>query len=189
MRSVDSDEQVERVGLLHVLGEHEHRGARVLRADRARRAQALVGVGRRHADVDDRHVGLVGADLAQQVLPVAGLAGDLEAGLLEQAREPLAQQDGVVGDNDADGVAHTGISARRRVPAPSGERSGEVAVERGDAIGEAAQAGSAGRIGPADAVVGDLHDGVAVARVRRETRACEALAYLTTLVSASATTK
>ena len=66
-----------------------------------RGAQALVGVGRRHPDVDDRDVGLVGADLAQQVLGVAGLAGDLEARLLEQAGEALAQEDGVVGDDDA----------------------------------------------------------------------------------------
>ena len=56
-----------------------------------RRAQALVGVRRRHAHVDDRDVRLVRADLAQQVLGVAGLAGDLEAGVLEQPHEPLAQ--------------------------------------------------------------------------------------------------
>ena len=78
----------------------------VLGADLVRGAQALVGVRRRHAHVDDGDVGLVGADLAQQVLGVAGLAGDLEARLLEQARETLAQQHGVVGDHDAERVAH-----------------------------------------------------------------------------------
>ena len=46
------------------------------------------------------------ADLAQQVLGVARLAGDLEARLLEQARETLAQQHGVIGQHDAERVAH-----------------------------------------------------------------------------------
>ena len=75
----------------------------LLGADPVRRAQALVGVRRRHPDVDDRDVGLVGADLAHQVLGVAGLAHDLEARFLEQAAQALAQEDGVVGDHDAKG--------------------------------------------------------------------------------------
>ena len=119
-------EQLERVGLLDVLGEHEHRRAGVLGADAVGRAQALVGVRRRHAHVDHRDVRVVGADLAQQVLGVAGLARDLEPGLLEQARETLAQEHGVVGDHDAEGcggVGHTGISARSLVPGPAGESS------------------------------------------------------------------
>jgi hypothetical protein len=78
----------------------------VVGADLVRRTQALIGVGRRHPDVDDGDVGAVRADLAQQVLGVPGLAGDLEAGLLEQAREALAQQHGVISEHDADRVAH-----------------------------------------------------------------------------------
>ena len=35
--------------------------------------EALVGVGRRHADVDDRDVGLVLVDGAQQLVAVVGL--------------------------------------------------------------------------------------------------------------------
>jgi len=46
----------------------------------------------------------VRADLAQQVLGVAGLCDDLEAGLLEQAHEALAQQDRVVGDDYPHGI-------------------------------------------------------------------------------------
>jgi hypothetical protein len=57
-------------------------------------------VGRRHPDVDDGDVGLVGADLAHQVLRVTGLADDVEARLFEQAHETLAQEHGVVGDHD-----------------------------------------------------------------------------------------
>ena len=152
-------EQLERVGLLDVLREHEHRRARVLGADPVGGAQALVGVGRRHPDVDHRDVGMVGSDLAQQILGVAGLAGHFEAGFLEQARQTLAQQHGVVGDHDTDfGVTHTGISARSLVPAPAGESSCMLPSSADDAVGEAAQARSAARIGAADAVVGDLDD-------------------------------
>ena len=96
-------QQLERVGLLDVLGEHEHRSRRALGADPVRRAQALVGVGRRHAHVDHGDVGLVRADLAQQLLGVARLADDLEARLVQQSRDPLTQQNGVVGDHDTHG--------------------------------------------------------------------------------------
>ena len=150
----------------------------------ARRAQPLVGVRRRHADVDDRDVGLVGADLAQQVLGVAGLGDDLEARLLEQARDALAQQHAVVGEDDAHGT-----SALTVVPSPGRRVDLEAPVERREAVGEAAQAGAAPRIGAADAVVADLDHGVEPLSRATRTAAVEAPAYLATLVSASATTK
>ena len=84
-------DQVDRVALLDVLGEHEHLRVRVLLADLHRRAQAVVGVGRRHLDVDDRDVGPVRPDLAAQVDRVAGLADHVEARLLQQAAQPLAE--------------------------------------------------------------------------------------------------
>ena len=95
-------QQLERVALLDVLGEDEHRRVRVLLADLLRRAQSFVGLGRRHLDVDDRDVGLVRADLQQQILGRAALADDLESLALEQAGDALAQQHGVVGEDDAD---------------------------------------------------------------------------------------
>jgi hypothetical protein len=61
-------------------------------------------VGRRHAHVDHGDIGLVRADLAQQVLGVARLAGDLEARLLQQSRDARTQQHGVLGDHDAHAV-------------------------------------------------------------------------------------
>ena len=70
--------------------------ARILRAARSPSSVWLGGI----RTSITRDVGLVGADLAQQVLGVAGLAGDLEAGVLEQAHETLAQQHGVLGDDD-----------------------------------------------------------------------------------------
>ena len=82
-------------------------------ADLVGRAQALVGVRGRHPHVDHRDVRPVGADLAQQVLGVARLPGDLEARFLEQARETLAQQHGVIGQHDAERVSHAGETIRR----------------------------------------------------------------------------
>ena len=61
-------EELGRVAGLDVLREHEHAGVGVALADLARRAQALVGVRRRHLDVDDRDVGPVQPDVAEQVL-------------------------------------------------------------------------------------------------------------------------
>ena len=149
-------QQVERVGLLDVLAEHEHARAGMVGADLARGAQALVGVRRRHAHVDHGHVGLVGADLAQQVLGVAGLAGDLEARVLEQAHEALAQ---------------AARSPRRRRPSvgyllcsygdlrsESSARPGwrvecQGSIQCADAVGEAAQTRPTAGIRAADTIV------------------------------------
>ena len=57
----------------------------------------------------------MGADLAHQLLRVAGLPDDLHPGLLEQPHDPLAQQHRVLGDD----YAH-GITARTVVPPPGG---------------------------------------------------------------------
>ena len=64
----------------------------------------------------------------------------------------------------------------------------EAPVERGDAVGQAAQAGPDLRVGAADAVVADLDHGEAVV-ARDPHAACAARAYFVTLVSDSATTK
>ena len=55
------------------------------------------------------------ADHRQQRLGVADAADDLVAGVLEQPREPLAQQHRVLGDHDAHGS-----STAIRVPTPAG---------------------------------------------------------------------
>src|SRR5262245_14662351 len=95
-------EQLHRVVRLDVLGQDEDADLRMLLANRLRRGEALVGVARGHPDVDDRHVGVVAANLEQQVVRGRRLADDLEAGLLEDARDPLPQQHGVFGDDDAE---------------------------------------------------------------------------------------
>src|SRR5262245_59754740 len=85
------------------------------RPDLARGDEPLVGVGRRHADVDDRDVRPPRRHLAQQLRRVAGLADDLDAGVGEQACEARPHEHHVVGDH----YAH-GISAWIRVPPPAG---------------------------------------------------------------------
>ena len=66
-------------------------------ADDLGRPQALVGVGGRHPDVDDRDVGAGALHQLQQLVAVAGQPDDLEPGLREQAGQPLAQDHRVVG--------------------------------------------------------------------------------------------
>ena len=69
------------------------------------RDEPLIRVGRRHPDVDDRHVGLVHRDVAQQVVGRPRLGDDLEPGLLQEARDALAQEHGVVGEHHPPCVA------------------------------------------------------------------------------------
>ena len=87
------------------------------RADLARRHEPLVGVRRRHPDVDDRDRRLVHRDVTQQVVGVVGLGHDLEARLGEQPRDALAQQDRVLGDHDRHRVPEQGdrVAQRREV--------------------------------------------------------------------------
>ena len=81
----------------------------MLVADPLRGDEALVGVRRRHPDVDDGGVGRGAPHLSQQLVGVAGLAGDVDPGVLEQADDALAGEHRVVGDD----YAH-GITARSR---------------------------------------------------------------------------
>jgi hypothetical protein len=92
-------DQLERVGRLDVLAEHEHADLGVRPPDRHGRAEAVVGVRGRHADVDHGGVGAMGADLADEVVGVARLRDDVEAVRLEHARQPLEQQGVIVGDD------------------------------------------------------------------------------------------
>jgi hypothetical protein len=57
----------------------------------------------RHPNIDDHELGLVLAHEREELVRVAGLADDLEARPLEHARDALAQQDVVVGDDDPTG--------------------------------------------------------------------------------------
>ena len=65
------------------------------------RDEPVVGVPGRHPHVHDGHVRLVRAHLQPQVVGVGRAADDLVARVLQQRRDPLAQQGVVVGDHDA----------------------------------------------------------------------------------------
>src|SRR5262249_47443620 len=100
---------------LEVLRENEHTDRRITGADLLRCTKPFVLVRGWQADVDDRDVRRVAAHLEQKLLSGRALSDHIEASLAEQARQPLAQQDAVFGDD----YAH-GISARTRVPPASG---------------------------------------------------------------------
>ena len=70
-----------------------------------RRLQPFVGEARRHADVDDRHIRLTALDEREQLLGVRRQPCHLEARLDEEARESLAQEGGVVGDDYPHGIS------------------------------------------------------------------------------------
>ena len=101
---------------LEVLAEQDDRRLRVALADAPRRDQALVGMGGRHADVDDGRVGLVQGDHAQQVVGVGRLADDLHAGIREQPCESRPDQHDVVGDYDAHGITAVTTVSSSGVP-------------------------------------------------------------------------
>ena len=76
---------------LHALREHEHAHAGMVDLDARCGAQALVGVGVRHAPVEDDHVGPDLGDALVQALGVGGLQDDVHAlGLEHPARGPRA---------------------------------------------------------------------------------------------------
>ena len=70
---------------------------------------------RRHADVDDRQIGLMQSHDPQQLLGVADRRHDVLAGVGQDARQPGAQQHRVLGDHDPHGS-----STRIVVGPPSG---------------------------------------------------------------------
>ena len=75
-------------------------------------------------------------------------------------------------------------------PAAGGAVDAQRAVERGDAVGQAAQAGAARRVSaPPMPSSRDLHGDAAPLRRRTATLACVASAYFATFASASETTK
>jgi len=99
-------EKVCRVLDLDVSREDEDADLREFFADRVRGIEPFGGVRRRHADVDDHQIRLVLSHELDQRVSVAGLADDLEVGSLEEAREPFAQEDVVVRDDDATTDGH-----------------------------------------------------------------------------------
>jgi hypothetical protein len=87
---------------LDVLGEHEHADLRVVVMDRQGGAQPLVGVGRRHAHVDDGHVGQVRGDGVPERLRVGDRGDHVKAPAGEGLGQPVPHDRGVLGYDDAE---------------------------------------------------------------------------------------
>ena len=125
-------------------------------------AQPFVGEGGRQPNVDDGDVGPDRDQLLGELRPVVDGGHDVEAVRGQHAGQPVAEQDLVLGDQDAHGS-----SISSTVGPPAGLSTRSVAVERGQPAPDAAQAGAAGRVGAAPPVVahGDaqrrpgVHDG------------------------------
>jgi hypothetical protein len=74
-------DEVQCVGLVAKLREHQDPDVGVRAPDLDGRAQAVVGLVGRHLHVNDGHVGVVRGHLAAQVVGIARLSDDLEAGV------------------------------------------------------------------------------------------------------------
>ena len=110
-------------------------------------AQALVGEGRRHPDVDDRDVGRVLGDRAAQRAGVADGAGDDEAAVDQELDQAVAQDGRVLGDGDPQRAGHHGESGRSTVTTvgpPRGLTRFEPPVDGVHPVGEPGQAARRG---------------------------------------------
>ena len=98
-------DQSHRVARVEVVGEDEHADLGVCVADLLRRDEPLVGVRRRHLDVDDRDLRPGELDLAPKLLRRSYLAHDLEPCFGQKPPEPFPEQHLVVGDYDSHGIS------------------------------------------------------------------------------------
>src|SRR4051812_46701135 len=168
---------------LDVLGEQHDAHARMTAADLVRGLDALVGLGRRHADVDDGQIGLVEVDRREQLIAGRRLGDDVDSLAAHEGHDALSQQRAVVGDHDAHGS-----SAVTTVPSPGGLRT------RRFPSSAATRSASPWRPVPADSSAPPTPSSaisITIAPLRRATRtdAFVACAYFPMLASASEATK
>lgn len=87
-----------------VLAEHQHSGLRIDLPQSSRRPYPLVGLGRRHPDVGEQHVGPVILDSLYKRVEVITHRNQLQVRLaLDQAPHTLADQIVVLGEHHANG--------------------------------------------------------------------------------------
>ena len=87
----------------------------MLGADRLCRAQALVGVGRWHPDIDDGDVREMFPSGSQQGVRVADLSNDVESRVDQKSRDAFTNEHRVVGKDQPHGHSR---SANRRMAGP-----------------------------------------------------------------------
>ena len=93
-------DQLQRIRQVEILGEHEHAHLGMGAADLLGGLEPLGRARRRHPDVDHRHVRPVALDLPVQRVGVAREGRDVDAALAQQGGDTVAQERGVVGDDD-----------------------------------------------------------------------------------------
>ena len=177
-------QQLGRDADLDVLGEEHdpHRG--MAPADLVRGLDPLVGLRRRHADVHDRHVGLVLVDRGEQLL----------------RRPPPRRRPRCLRRARTTRCPRATAGCRRRSrrarqlrgdhgPGTGRAEDAQRAVERGDPVRQPLEAGAGRLVGAADAVVGDLDRPPRRCGARPAPTPSVAWAYLATLASASQATK
>jgi hypothetical protein len=94
-------DEIQRVVVFVIAGEHEDASVRQFPAQLERGTQAVGSVAGWHLDVYDRHVRTVCQCFAEKVLGIARLADDIKSGLREQSCDALAQKNVVLRDHDA----------------------------------------------------------------------------------------
>jgi PAS domain S-box-containing protein len=107
-RRVVADE-LQHVCRLEMLGEDQDGDGGIRAPDLRSGDETVVGVPRRHAHVHDRHVGGIRPDFQEQLVRAPGPAHHLVPCVLEQRRDPFAQECIVVRDDHAEWllVGHT----------------------------------------------------------------------------------
>jgi hypothetical protein len=78
-------------------------------AERLGGAQPLIGIRRRHAHVDDGHIGMVGGDRPLQRIGICYRGHDVKAAAGEGLGEPVPHDGGVLGDHDAQARRHQAL--------------------------------------------------------------------------------
>jgi hypothetical protein len=115
---VTAGQQLDGVLHLNERRQHQQRHLGEPRPDLPGCPEPLGGVRRRHADVDDRQVGCGLLDQRQQMLAVVGQPDHGEAVPVEQARQPFAQQDVVIGDHHPQGEGRSPLECHQANPVP-----------------------------------------------------------------------
>ena len=97
-------DEIARVPLFHILRKDQHGsiGHPLPRFDRG--AQALVLEARGHTHVDDRHVGSLTFDRGDEIGTIADGRRDFVTGIGEEANDPFAQENRILGYNDPHGM-------------------------------------------------------------------------------------
>ena len=139
-------DQLDGVGLLDVLGQHQHRDLRPLSTQHQGGPDPLVGPGRRHPDIDDAQVGLVLLDRSDERLAVLDSGDDLEAGFGRAAARSLPAGGRRPRRSRLAWQLH---SKGGRAAGRAGD--GQGAVDRTHPVAQSGQAGARFEMGTADA--------------------------------------